>query len=58
MKTFHYLTLKINSLIHLELTLARRRIGGGGINGYVLYIQQNGNHKTDLLCGNINIFEQ
>jgi len=58
MTTFHYMTLKINSLIHLEPTHARTRIGGGGINGYVLYIQQNGNHKTDLLSGNINIFEQ
>jgi len=39
MTTFHYLTLKINSLIHLELTLACTRVGGGSINGYVLYIQ-------------------
>jgi len=30
MTKFHYLTLKINSLIHLELTLARSRVGGEG----------------------------
>jgi hypothetical protein len=30
MTTFHYLTLKINSLIHLEFTLAHASDGGGG----------------------------
>ena len=35
MTTFHYLTLKINFLIHLELTLACTRVGGGGEDGKV-----------------------